>query len=155
MSSYFTLPSFARAKKNTEDLEKTNPTKPVLNDADEQFLTKITSQDVAAPEAIQQEPPVQITDDGEEKELPQSEVTAEAAKSPDQIALPETKPEELVGDGVKQDDEKDVATSKEDSKDTPPDPPEVTPHDGSDDTKSKKAKKKQKQRQKASTTTRR
>jgi hypothetical protein len=141
MSSYFTLPSFARAKKNTEELEKTNPTKPVLNDADEQFLTKITSQDATAPEAVQQEPPVQITDDGEEKELPQSEVTVEAAKSPDQIALPETKPEELVGDEAKQGDEKEVETSKEDSKDTAPDPPEVTPHDGSDDTKSKKAKK--------------
>jgi hypothetical protein len=142
MSSYFTLPSFARAKKNTEELEKTNPTKPVLNDADEQFLTKITSQDaVAAPEAVQQEPPVQITDDGEEKELPQSEVSAEAAKSPDQIALPETKPEELVGDKAKQGDEKEADASKEDFKDTAPDPPEVTPHDGSDDTKSKKAKK--------------
>ena len=142
MSSYFTLPSFARAKKNTEELEKTNPTKPVLNDADEQFLTKITSQDaVAAPEAVQQEPPVQITDDGEEKELPQSEVSAEAAKSPDQIALPETKPKELVGDKAKRGDEKEADASKEDFKDTAPDPPEVTPHDGSDDTKSKKAKK--------------
>jgi hypothetical protein len=142
MSSYFTLPSFARAKKNTEELEKTNPTKPVLNKADEEFLTKITSQDAApAPEAVQQEPPVQITDDGEEKELPQSEITAEAAKSPDQIALPETKPEELVGDGAKLGGEKEVDGPKEESKDTAPDPPEVTPHDGSDDTKSKKAKK--------------
>jgi hypothetical protein len=141
MSSYFTLPSFARAKKNTEELEKTNPTKPVLNEADEEFLTKITSQDAGAPEAVQQEPPVQITDDGEEKELPKSEITAEAAKSPDQIALPETKPEELIGDEVKQGDDKEVETSKEDSKDNAPDPAEVTPHDGSDDTKSKKAKK--------------
>ncbi|KAM0688754.1 hypothetical protein Q7P36_010829 [Cladosporium allicinum] len=141
MSSYFTLPSFARAKKNTEELEKTNPTKPVLNDADEEFLTKITSQDTAAPEAIQQEPPVQITEDGEEKELPQSEATTEAAKSPDQIALPETKPEELVASEDKQGDEKDAEASKEDSKDTAPDPPEVTPHDGSDDTKPKKTKK--------------
>ena len=141
MSSYFTLPSFARAKKNTEELEKTNPTKPVLNDADEEFLTKITSQDAAAPEAVQQEPPVQITDDGEEKELPQSEATTEAAKSPDQIALPETKPEKLVGSDAKQGDEKEADSTREDSKDTAPDPPEVTPHDGSDDTKPKKTKK--------------
>jgi len=141
MSSYFTLPSFARAKKNTEELEKTNPTKPVLNDADEEFLTKITSQDAAAPEAVQQEPPVQITDDGEEKELPQSEATTEAAKSPDQIALPETKPEKLVGSDAKQGDEKEADSTREDSKDAAPDPPEVTPHDGSDDTKPKKTKK--------------
>jgi hypothetical protein len=141
MSSYFTLPSFARAKKNTEELEKTNPTKPVLNDADEEFLTKITSQDAAAPEAVQQEPPVQIADDGEEKELPQSEATTGAAKSPDQIALPETKPEELVRSEDKQGDEKEAEASKEDSKDTVPDPPEVTPNDGSDDTKRKKTKK--------------
>ena len=141
MSSYFTLPSFARAKKNTEELEKTNPTKPVLNDADEEFLTKITSQDAAAPEDVQQEPPVQITDDGEEKELPQSEATTEAAKSPDQIALPETKPEKLVGSDAKQGDEKEADSTREDSKDTAPDPPEVTPHDGSDDTKPKKTKK--------------
>jgi hypothetical protein len=141
MSSYFTLPSFARAKKNTEELEKTNPTKPVLNDADEEFLTKITSQDAAAPEALQQEAPVQITDDGEEKKLPESEVTADAAKSPDQIALPETKPEELAGSEDKQADEKEVDSAKEETKDTAPDPPEVTPHDGSDDTKAKKTKK--------------
>jgi len=141
MSSYFTLPSFARAKKNTEELEKTNPTKPVLNDEDEKFLTKITSQDAAAPEAVQQEAPVQITDDGEERELPKPEAAAEAAKSPDQIALPETKPEESVGDGQPQSSEKEVVGSKEDSKDTAPDPPEVTPHDGSDDTKPKKTKK--------------
>jgi hypothetical protein len=154
MSSYFTLPSFARAKKNTEALEKTNPTKPVLNDADEEFLTKITSQDAAAaaaPEALQQEAPVQIADDGEEKELPQSEVPTEAAKSPDQIALPETKPEKLVGSEEKQGDvEKEVeedASKEEDSKDTAaPDPPEVTAHDGSadDSNKPKKTNKKNK-----------
>lgn len=141
MSSYFTLPSFARAKKNTEDLEKTNPTNPVLNDADEKFLTRITSQDATAPEAVQQEAPVQITDDGEEKQLPQPEATDEVAKSPDQIAIPETKPDEAVGDEDKQSDEKSADASQEDPKDTAPDPPEEIPHDGSDDTKPKKAKK--------------
>ena len=143
MSSYFTLPSFARAKKNTEELEKTNPTNPVLNDADEKFLTKITSQDgAAAPEAVQEEAPVQITDDGEEKQLPQSEATAEGAKSPDQIAVPETKPEEVAKEGEdKQVGEEKVDADEGDPKDTTSDPPEVTPHGGSTDDKRKKAKK--------------
>jgi len=142
MSSYFTLPSFARAKKNTEELEKTNPTNPVLNDADEKFLTKITSQDAAAaPEAVQQEAPVQITDDGEEKQLPQSETTTEGVKSPDQIAVPETKPEELVGDEDKQAGEEEVDATKETFRDIASDPPEVTPHDGSTDDMPKKTKK--------------
>lgn len=144
MSSYFTLPSFARAKKNTEDLEKTNPTQPVLNDADEKFLTKITSQEAAAPEAVQDEPPVQITDDGQEKQLPESEATADGAKSPDQIAVPETQPEEVAEVAEsKQGDTEATDSTKEaaDTTETAPDPPEVTPGDGADDTKSKKAKK--------------
>lgn len=142
MSSYFTLPSFARAKKNREDLEKTNPTNPVLNDADEQFLTKITSQDAAAPEAAQEAAPVQITDDGEEKPLPQSEATAEGAKSPDQIAVPETQPEEAaVGAEEKADDnEKEEVKATNDLAETASDPPEVTPNDGTEDARPKKSK---------------
>jgi hypothetical protein len=145
MSSYFTLPSFARAKKNTEDLEKTNPTKPVLNDADEKFLTKITSQDAAAPEAVKDEPAVQITDDGHEKELPKLEDATDGAKSPDQIAVPATQPEETTeGSEVKKDDDKVADSTKEaaDDTETAPDPPEVTPGDGADDAKPKKSKKK-------------
>jgi hypothetical protein len=149
MSSYFTLPSFARAKKNTEDLEKTNPTKPVLNDADEKFLTKITSQDAAVPEAVKDEPPVQITDDGQEKELPQSEDTTDGTKSPDQIAVPATQPEEAAKEATedaetKKDDTAVADSTKKatDDTETAPDPPEVTPGDGADDAKPKKSKKK-------------
>jgi hypothetical protein len=145
MSSYFTLPSFARAKKNTEELEKTNPTKPVLNDADEKFLTKIASQDAAAPEAVQDQPPVQITDDGQEKELPKSDAAADVAKSPDQIAVPATQPEEATAAAEeKKDDNEAKESGKEgsDATETAPDPPEVTPGDGADDAKPKKNKKK-------------
>jgi hypothetical protein len=145
MSSYFTLPSFARAKKNTEELEKTNPTKPVLNDADEKFLTKIASQDNAAPEAVQDQTPVQITDDGQEKELPKSDAAAAGAKSPDQIAVPATQPEEAaVGAEEKKDEDqpKDSGKEESDATETAPDPPEVTPGDGADDAKPKKNKKK-------------
>jgi len=145
MSSYFTLPSFARAKKNTEELEKTNPTKPVLNDADEKFLTKIASQDNAAPEAVQDQPSVQITDDGQEKELPQSDAAADGAKSPDQIAVPATQPEEgTVGVEEKKDEDEPKGSGKEesDATETAPDPPEVTPGDGAGDAKPKKSKKK-------------
>jgi hypothetical protein len=146
MSSYFTLPSFARAKKNTEELEKTNPTNPVLNDDDEKFLTKITSQDAAAPEAVQNEPPVQITDDGHEKELPQSEATADGVKSPDQIAVPATQPEEATEKAEKKQGDNEAADSNKESVDaaeTAPDPPEVTPvdGDGADDARPKKSKK--------------
>jgi hypothetical protein len=126
MSSYFTLPSFARAKKNTEELEKTNPTKPVLNDADEKFLTKITSQDAAPPEAVQNETPVQITDDGEEKELPKADATADSVKSPDQIAVPATQPEEsTVGVEKKKDEGEPKVPAKErsDNTETAPDLP--------------------------------
>jgi hypothetical protein len=145
MSSYFTLPSFARAKKNTEELEKTNPTKPVLNDADEKFLTKITSQDAAPPEAVQNETPVQITDDGEEKELPKADATADSVKSPDQIAVPATQPEEsTVGVEKKKDEGEPTVPAKQRSDDTEtaPDPPEVTPSDGANDAKPKKNRKK-------------
>ena len=45
MSSYFSIPSFARAKKNKEQLEKTNPQNPVLKDEDEKFLNKQISKD--------------------------------------------------------------------------------------------------------------
>lgn len=145
MSSYFTLPSFARAKKNTEELEKTNPTKPVLNDADEKFLTKIASQDNAAPEAVQDQPPVQITDDGQEKELPQSDDAADGVKSPDQIAVPATQPEEttLGAEEKKNEDEaKESGKEGSDATETAQDPPEVTPEDGASDAKPKKNKKK-------------
>lgn len=145
MSSYFTLPSFARAKKNREDLEKTNPTNPVLNDADEKFLTRITSQEAQAPEAVQNEPPVQITDDGKEQQIPQDEAaTAGDLASPDQIALPETRLEEVAeGTESKQGHDAGTEASGEEgvSTEAVPDPPEVTPGEGASETQAKKGKK--------------
>lgn len=141
-SSYFTLPSFARAKKNKEDLEKTNPTNPVLNDADEKFLTKITSQEAAAPAGVQDAQPVQITDDGQEKQLPETEeASAEGAKSPDQVALPETQPEEKATEVKETEDQSTENLSTESKSNAVPDPPEVTPDEGSAEAKAKKGKK--------------
>jgi hypothetical protein len=45
MSTYFTLPSFAKAKKNQEELQKSNPQEPVLKDEDEKFLERQISVD--------------------------------------------------------------------------------------------------------------
>lgn len=67
MSSYFDVLSWTRARKNTEALEKTNPQNPVLNDDDEQFLQKITSQEAPAPPLPTIEPTV-IDDEGNEKQ---------------------------------------------------------------------------------------
>ncbi|KAG9572779.1 hypothetical protein KCU77_g15370, partial [Aureobasidium melanogenum] len=66
MSSYFDVLSWTRARKNTEALEKTNPQNPVLNDDDEQFLQRITSQEAPAPPLPTIEPTV-IADEGHEK----------------------------------------------------------------------------------------
>nr|POE89786.1 hypothetical protein CFP56_20255 [Quercus suber] len=44
-AAYFTLPSFARAKKNQQELEKQHPREPVLKDEDEKFLERHMSQD--------------------------------------------------------------------------------------------------------------
>lgn len=67
MSSYFDVLSWTRARKNREALEKTNPQNPVLNDDDEQFLEKITSQETPAPPLPTVEPTV-IDDEGVESE---------------------------------------------------------------------------------------
>ncbi|PNS15778.1 hypothetical protein CAC42_4230 [Sphaceloma murrayae] len=75
--------SFARAKKNTEELEKKNPQNPVLKDEDEQFLQRVASQDV--PEAPL--PPSIIKDDGTES-LAQSQSLKEAAEAAGTVALP-------------------------------------------------------------------
>ncbi|KAK6442161.1 hypothetical protein LTR95_001602 [Oleoguttula sp. CCFEE 5521] len=99
MSSYFTLPSFARAKKNTEALEKTNPTEPVLKDEDEQFLTKITSH--GAPDeasGAKDVPATQITDDGKEVEVSKDNTAVKGDGAADQVAVPATKPDESAGD---------------------------------------------------------
>ncbi|OQO07786.1 hypothetical protein B0A48_06577 [Cryoendolithus antarcticus] len=100
MSSYFTLPSFARAKKNTEALEKTNPTEPVLKDEDEQFLTKITSH--GGPDnagGAKDVPATQITDDGKEVEVSKDDdAVMKGDGAADQVAIPATKPDESTGD---------------------------------------------------------
>ncbi|THX21646.1 hypothetical protein D6D12_09871 [Aureobasidium pullulans] len=67
MSSYFDVLSWTRARKNREALEKTNPQNPVLNDDDEQFLERITSQEAAVPPLPTIEPTV-IDDEGNETE---------------------------------------------------------------------------------------
>ncbi|THW64078.1 hypothetical protein D6D19_09552 [Aureobasidium pullulans] len=67
MSSYFDVLSWTRARKNREALEKINPQNPVLNDDDEQFLERITSQEAAVPPLPTIEPTV-IDDEGNETE---------------------------------------------------------------------------------------
>jgi hypothetical protein len=67
MSSYFDVLSWTRARKNREALEKTNPQNPVLNDDDEEFLQRITSQEAPAPPLPTIEPTV-IDDEGNERQ---------------------------------------------------------------------------------------
>lgn len=111
MSSYFTLPSFARAKKNREELEKTNPSDPVLKDEDEKFLERVTSSHEAPPGA-EDAPTTQITDDGKEKEVSREK---QAEVDEDQVAVPATQPDTKSGDN--------------DASEEPPvdDPPEEVP----------------------------
>ncbi|EMC92892.1 hypothetical protein BAUCODRAFT_37803 [Baudoinia panamericana UAMH 10762] len=125
MSSYFSLPSFARAKKNKEQLEKTNPQKPVLDDEDEKFLNKQISSS-EAPSAAKDEPPTKITEDGEEKPASEEEVE-KAGASADQVIVPETQPD--IKDGaqdVKPDSKADKAAEKDVA-----DPPEQVPEESS------------------------
>ncbi|KAK4620397.1 hypothetical protein CLAFUW4_11576 [Fulvia fulva] len=72
MSSYFNLSSFARAKKNQDQLQKTNPKEPVLKDEDEKFLERHMSQDQAT-EVAKDLPATTITDQGEERPASSSE----------------------------------------------------------------------------------
>lgn len=97
-SSYFTLPSFARAKKNTEDLRKTNPQEPVLNDEDEKFLEQQISKDEARPDdAVKDAPATQITDDGQEKQVSSEDAGGE-------VVVPQTQPPANVGTATGNDD---------------------------------------------------
>ena len=106
-STYFSVPSFARAKKNKEDLEKTNPQEPVLKDDDEKFLeTQITSNE--AEQYSQDIPAAKITDDGEEKEASPEE-QAQAGGS---VAVPDTQPEST--DGTADPDQQQEETSYDD-----------------------------------------
>ncbi|KAH0291106.1 hypothetical protein KCU62_g3085, partial [Aureobasidium sp. EXF-3399] len=75
MSSYLDVLSWTRARKNREALEKTNPQNPVLNDDDEEFLQRITSQEAPAPPLPTIEPTV-IDDEGNEKQADVSQKEA-------------------------------------------------------------------------------
>ncbi|KAH9826451.1 hypothetical protein Tdes44962_MAKER03444 [Teratosphaeria destructans] len=98
MSSYFSLPSFARAKQNKEQLERTNPGKPVLSPKDEEFLKKQVESQQSMPE-VKNEPATKIAHGGEEQEAEES-----TSAGADQVALPAEKPESgSVAQGVKQD----------------------------------------------------
>ncbi len=105
MSSYFSLPSFARAKKNKEQLEKTNPQNQVLKDEDEQFLNKhIESSE--APKAAEEAPAIKTTESDEKKEGTKEEAEqagAGASESAGQAAVPEEQPQ--TGDGAQEEAE--------------------------------------------------
>ncbi|KAI5360797.1 hypothetical protein Slin15195_G087130 [Septoria linicola] len=92
MSSYFTLPSFARAKKNQEELQKTNPTDPVLKDEDEKFLERHISQDEGPKPDLPPRPTnvAKIADDGEMKNAS----PAEAKAAEGDVVVPETQPKD-------------------------------------------------------------
>ena len=124
-SSYFTVPSFNRAKKNKEDLEKTNPQEPVLKDEDEKFFDK-EMRTGSTSEGSKEVPATKITDDGEEKPLTPEE-KEEAIASEDQTVIPDNRPDSGIaqetpddgiaqGDGASYDDaqkEKAAAAMKE------------------------------------------
>jgi len=136
MSSYFSLPSFARAKQNQENLEKTNPQNPVLKDGDEHFLNQQIESDKSAPEG-KDAPATMITEEGEEKEVPQ-ESQEQTAAGADQVVVPEEKP---VPAGGAQDSKGDTAQDG-----SVEDPPEQAPEDSTEKveasaTKEKKNKK--------------
>lgn len=92
MSSYFTLPSFARAKKNQEELQKSNPQNPVLKEDDERFLERQISQHDQVGKEDEAAKVTKITDDGKAKTASARE--AKAAEG-DPI-IPATKPEPSV-----------------------------------------------------------
>lgn len=95
MSSYFSLPRFAKAKKNQEELQKSNPQNPVLKDEDEKFLERQISTDGATISATNV-PVTTITDDGEEKPASSSKQPA-TRNEVDQVVVPETQPKGLPG----------------------------------------------------------
>lgn len=111
-STYFTIPSFARARKNKEDLEKSNPQEPVLKDEDEKFL----EQHIGSDQKASQGEPVdasKITDEGEEKEAEPAE-QEQVGDVTDQAVVPEGPPgvevskerdESEEGEGAKEGEE--------------------------------------------------
>lgn len=125
-SKVFDYFSFARAKKNREELEKTNPQTPVLKDEDEQFLTKITTHEATAPPL----PPTTIADNGEEKEADEKAQT-EAAEKAKEVELP-TSPPAVEEEHQKTEDKTEATTGdKTEANETADDPPEVAPEEES------------------------
>ena len=108
-STYFTIPSFAGAKKNKEDLEKSNPQEPVLKDEDEEFLNKQinTDEKASAGETVDA---AKIADDGEEKEASPAE-QEQVGDVTDQAVVPETQPEVGGADGAQE--SKEEATKED------------------------------------------
>ncbi|KAF1352545.1 hypothetical protein BDV97DRAFT_149075 [Delphinella strobiligena] len=94
--SYFTPQSWTRAQKNKSDLEATNPTNPVLNDEDEQFLSKITSQEGIAPPLPERK--TVISDDGT------ADVKDEEVTEVDEAVVPEKAEEEKVNPSLETND---------------------------------------------------
>jgi hypothetical protein len=82
-STYFTLPSFLKAKRNQEELRKSNPQVPVLKDDDEKFL----EQQIASSALPDDVPKTKITDDGEEKPAAPSDLKGDA------VVVPDTQPQ--------------------------------------------------------------
>ncbi|KAI6900142.1 hypothetical protein D0869_09373 [Hortaea werneckii] len=122
MSSYFSLPSFARAKKNRDELERSNPQEPVLKEEDERFLEKQISHSDDAPQQAKDQPATEIGEDGNEKVLSPEEQKQPSAE--DQVAVPEKQPE--AGDGTQE--SRDAGAEQEDVED----PPEQAPDDSTE-----------------------
>merc|ERR1711939_1099133 len=121
MSSYFSLPSFARAKKNRDELEGSNPQDPVLKEEDERFLEKQISHS-DAPQQAKAQPATQIGEDGNEKVLSPEEHKQPDAE--DQVAVPEKQPE--AGDGTQE--THNAGAEQQDVED----PPEQAPNDSTE-----------------------
>ncbi|KAI7680862.1 hypothetical protein KC319_g1921 [Hortaea werneckii] len=121
MSSYFSLPSFARAKKNRDELERSNPQDPVLKEEDERFLEKQISHS-DAPQQAKEQPATEIGEDGKEKVLSPEEHKQPGAE--DQIAVPEKQPE--AGDGTQE--SRNAGAEQQDVED----PPEQAPDDSTE-----------------------
>ena len=106
--------SWTKAKKNKEELEKTNPQNPVLDQQDEEFLHRVASKE--AP--IAPLPPTVINDDGQEREA-----TQQSADNAGAVALPQSP---AVGE-VSADQKPTVAAEKAAPADEKSAPAEETP----------------------------
>lgn len=115
--SYFTPQSWTRAQKNKSDLEATNPTNPVLNDEDEQFLSKITSQEGIAPPLPERK--TVISDDGT------ADVKDEEVTEADEAVVPEKAEEEK--------DKPSLETNDSPAEDTTVEPAELTEEQNNDE----------------------